>query len=224
MKAALALYCREPKPGHVKTRLGIDIGDESASEFYERCLGLLRDEVDAVLDLYDLIICPSHGYEGAWARKFFGRKETLVLPQVDGNLGTKLSQSLSDIRTAGYGPVAFIGSDAPSLPVQFLRDVHELAQRHDIVLGPTDDGGVWTMAVAGQAPSLREIPWSTEFVFERLMAESRQAGISVGIARTWYDVDDKRGLRRAAVDLDASESSQRQELARWIQGIIKGVA
>ena len=59
-RSVLAVYCRCPRLGRVKSRLGKEIGEELARQFYTLCLDLLRKELPFLKGTYSAVaICPS---------------------------------------------------------------------------------------------------------------------------------------------------------------------
>ncbi len=52
----------------------------------------------------------------------------------------------------------------------------------------------------------REIPWSTDRVFETTISIARRHGLSVTLLPEWYDVDSVADLRRVAGDSGAKRT------------------
>ncbi len=218
VKPALAIYCRCPEAGKVKTRLASEIGDRQALDFYRKCLDLLKVEIPALQEWYDLVICPAEERDKEWAEGKFPKADHIV-PQQKGELGGRLLSSQLKLEALGYGKVVFIGSDAPSLPLQFLSDMMKMLGEFDVVLGPAHDGGVWGIGAAKTLPGLHAISWSTSNVYNELTEACHRADLSVGVLPGWYDVDQSDSLQLAADDLIRSTSRERQEFGTWIESL-----
>lgn len=121
-----------------------------------------------------------------------------VMPQGTGGLGDRLER----IGVAlGDRPVAFFGVDSPDVPAEalerlfaWLGNASESA-RLGIALGPTDDGGYWTLAAHRPRPAvLRGVDWGSERVYAQTLERAAAAGLAVTALHRWYDVDDVRDL------------------------------
>lgn len=217
-KPALAIYCRCPEPGKVKTRLAAQIGDRQALDFYRKCLDLLKRELPILQKWYDLVVCPAEKRDVEWARDKFPVANH-VIPQVEGELGMRLQTTQSDINALGYERIVLIGSDAPSLPLDFLLDMNKMLRDFDVALGPAHDGGVWGIGAAKPLPNLHDISWSTSNVYNELTEACHRADLSVGVLPGWYDVDQSGSLQLASDDLIRSTSRERQEFGTWIESL-----
>ena len=214
----LAIYCRSPERGKVKTRLAAEIGEEAALEFYKGCLRLLKKELPTCRPHYQIAICPAEKRDRHWAEEEFPFAD-LVLPQVKGDLGLRLQTTQVELRALGNDRVVLLGSDSPSLPAPFLHDMRRLLEGFDVVLGPALDGGVWGIGARALLPGLLTISWSTSNVYNELTEACHRGDLTVGVLPSWYDVDDRASLQLAADDLIRSPSLTRQEFGTWIESL-----
>jgi hypothetical protein len=218
-RTVLAVYCRRPEPGRVKTRLARTIGDESARGFYAGCLKSLRHDLHILGRAFDIAVCPSDRSDAEWAAGFFPAHD-LVVPQIFGDLGRRLEHTDLTLRCHGYDRVVLVGSDAPTLPLGYLSDIDEQFKRADVVLGPCADGGVYAIGLRVSLLAVQDIPWGTEAVFTRLKGRFEERGTRVGTLPTWYDVDRVDDLVRAHGDLLHSPLRHRRDLGALIEGIL----
>jgi glycosyltransferase A (GT-A) superfamily protein (DUF2064 family) len=165
--------------------------------------------------VYHIAVCPARAGEAEWAREVFPFSD-LVVPQVEGGYGERIEASLAALRATGYREIVFIGSDAPSLPLPYLRVVRRLLSEREVVLGPAQNGRVYAIGTRVPLAGLREIPWGTTGVFSALNEAAGRQGCSVGIAPPWYDVQTYPDLHRAAEDLQISPSLARRQLGYWV--------
>src|SRR2546425_12750192 len=84
----------------------------------------------------------------------------------------------------GAQDVILTGTDLPTLPRAHLMESLTLIKKHDVVLGPTSDGGYYLIGLRKMVPALFEgIAWSTASVFadtkkkiEDARSEERRVG------------------------------------------------
>lgn len=124
-----------------------------------------------------------------------------LAPQRGEHLGERLEHAFADLLARGHAGVLIIGSDLPTLPVEYVRRAASLllSLEDSVVLGPARDGGYYLIGLRKPHPELfRGVAWSTESVFAETVAIASTAGLPVSLVPDWYDVDSVDDLRRAA--------------------------
>ncbi len=112
---------------------------------------------------------------------------------------------------AGADAVAVIGTDSPTLPVEFIEQAFERLQSADLVLGPTNDGGYYLIGCGRRLPPVFEdIPWSSSGVLGETVRRLADPSWRLALLPPWYDVDTLgdwqmlcghvTALRRAGID------------------------
>ncbi len=97
--------------------------------------------------------------------------------------------------------IAF-NSDSPHLPRSVLEDAFETLAAHDVVVGPTHDGGYYLVGAKASHPTLfAGDGMGTSSALERLLSRARALELSVGFADTFYDIDVADDLTRLAEEL-----------------------
>jgi glycosyltransferase A (GT-A) superfamily protein (DUF2064 family) len=97
--------------------------------------------------------------------------------------------------------IAF-NSDSPHLPRSVLEDAFETLAAHDVVVGPTHDGGYYLVGAKASHPTLfTRDGIGTSSALERLLSRARTLGLSVGFAAPFYDIDVVDDLTRLAEEL-----------------------
>jgi glycosyltransferase A (GT-A) superfamily protein (DUF2064 family) len=87
------------------------------------------------------------------------------------------------------------------MPSHFVRAAHVALDRHDMVLGPSEDGGFYAIGLRRPLPGLFDgVEWSTERVFRQVQRNAGLHGYSVFYLPHWYDVDTAPDLRRMSRD------------------------
>ena len=97
----------------------------------------------------------------------------------------------------GASRVVLIGSDSPDLPLSRIDDAFTVLDRHEVVLGPCDDGGYYLVGMNRLVVGMFDgVEWSTPNVFATTMARLDQIGVQPAVLESWYDVDSIEDLHR----------------------------
>ncbi len=189
----LGIFAKHWTAGMAKTRLGASVGMELAAEFHRVCLCRLVDALSGV-DARRVIRC--------WPPESLPAFEALVHGQWDvamqspGDLGAKMSAYFRDAFASDFQRVLLIGSDSPLLTVQQMERAFELLVEHDVVLGPSDDGGYYLIGCRRAIPQLwTQIPWSTSSVFNATVTALQRVGARWTVLESESDVDNLSDLR-----------------------------
>ena len=197
----------------VKTRLASSLSPEAITSFY--CC-LLQDTLALARSLRDVevaIMCPD--YDVNDLSELAGR-EVNVLAQKGEGLAAGLTSVFTQFADHHQRIIAF-NSDSPHLPPSVLEEAFETLTAHDVVVGPTHDGGYYLIGAKASYPSLfARDGMGTSSALERLLFRARVLELSVGLAPPFYDIDVADDLSRLAEDLRlAPEKAPRT--ARWLK-------
>jgi rSAM/selenodomain-associated transferase 1 len=197
-RRALVVVAKAPREGHAKTRLD---GAVPAGEVVRLSECLLRDTLDLARSLdgvHVAVMCPSEDVAALAA----------MLPGVDVvgqdgvGLAAALTSALGRFVEAGFSRVIAIDADSPHLPAAVLDTAFASLDGRDLVVGPTEDGGYYLVGGSAAHPGLFDAaPLGTSSAYEALCGNARASGLSMAVARVWYDVDVAADLRRLAADL-----------------------
>ncbi|CAM2008576.1 TIGR04282 family arsenosugar biosynthesis glycosyltransferase [Acanthopleuribacter pedis] len=164
--SALICFLKFPAPGHVKTRLAAEIGDEHAVDLYASLAERLITEVYPMEGGYDLVLCYDPQHDQEQFETWLGSNWTFW-EQERGDLGTRLSCAVDRALDEGYQKIALIGSDCIGFSEESIDAMFGELDHHDFVVGPASDGGYYLIALKEYNPWLFEdIHWSTETVLE----------------------------------------------------------
>src|SRR6202167_6297229 len=217
----LVVMAKAPKPGMVKTRLSPSLPVEAVTELY-RCL--LSDTIALAhsLEMVDIaIMCPASDVE----------ELTKLAPSVSRVLGQKgqglpaaLTSAFAQFAAIGHQRVVAFNSDSPHLPASVLESAFEALTGHDVVVGPTHDGGYYLVGAKAVHPTLFDGDgMGTNSALETLLARARGLKLSVGFTDPFYDIDVECDLTRLAAELQlAPERAPRT--AVWLKQWGKSVA
>lgn len=195
MVTSIVVFGRDPTAGNVKTRLIPELGETGAAELYAAFLAdtlarcMTFEEHDLSFWLAD---APSRELD----------LEVRIEVQRGEDLGARMAHAIAT-ELATHERVIVIGSDSPTLPTSYIAAADRRLATHDLVLGPSADGGYYLIGATRPIDDvLREIDWSTARVLEQTIARSKH--LRVALLSPWYDVDTPDDLRllRAHIAVD----------------------
>ena len=169
------------------------LSPEECAEFYQ-CL--LTDTFDLVKGLED--IEKYIAYSSVDQKGYFDNMEKKgfrLFPQAEGDLGQRLADATGRFLMHSENHVVVIGSDSPTLPIGYLGNSFTQLESHDVVIGPTKDGGYYLIGLSKPIPELfQDIEWSTQKVFKQTEEKLRQLKASYVLLPSWHDLDTKEDL------------------------------
>ena len=184
MSERLVIFVKAPRPGNVKTRLGL--GGVAECDAYQRLVLAVLGEA-AVFDAVQLRFAPvdaepeiRHWVRAGWS----------VAPQGEGDLGARMEAAFAGSFADGATRVVIIGSDCPYLTAKDVQEAWEALKTSDLVLGPAEDGGYWLIGLRERQPALfSNMPWSSTDVFGETIARAKALKLKTFLLRTLSDVD-----------------------------------
>jgi uncharacterized protein len=215
----LVIMAKAPRLGEVKTRLAPSLSPAAVTSFYG-CL--LEDTVALARSLSDVevaIMCPDSDVNelARLAGPQLAGKEASVVAQKGEGLAAGLTSVFAHFAQGCQRRVIAFNSDSPHLPRSVLEDAFETLAAHDVVVGPTHDGGYYLVGAKASHPTLfAGDGMGTSGALERLLSRTRALELSVGFADPFYDIDVADDLRRLAGELRlAPERAPRT--AAWLK-------
>jgi len=210
----LVIMAKAPKPGAVKTRLTPNLPPHAATEFY-RCL--LDDTLALARSLGVVevaIMCP-HSDVNELAQ--LAGNGASVVAQTGEGLAAGLTSVFAHFAEANRRRVMAFNSDSPHLPRAALEDAFETLATHDVVVGPTHDGGYYLVGAKASHPTLfANDGMGTSSALENLLSRARTLELSVGFAEPFYDVDVADDLTRLAEELRLAPA-RAPRTATWLK-------
>src|SRR5262249_17170815 len=149
----LVIMAKAPKPGMVKTRLTLSLPSHAVTALY-RCL--LEDTLALAKSLSSVevaVMCPESDQDEL--TQLLGRTVQVVGQKGEG-LGAGLTCVLQHFTAGGRQHVIAFNSDSPHLAPSVLDCAFEILSTHDVVVGPTHDGGYYLVGAKAAHPSLFE--------------------------------------------------------------------
>ncbi len=188
------MFAKWPAPGRVKTRLSPALPPALACDLYR---ALLHDTLSAAAgaDAGERFVY----WAGAPADR-----DAVALPagfaareQRGADLGSRLGSAFDELLAGPGDRAAIVGADCPALGAPELRAAFAALAAHDLVLGPTRDGGYYLVGLARRAPAIFEgIEWSTARVLGQTLERARASALRVHLLPQLDDLDTPEDLVR----------------------------
>jgi uncharacterized protein len=210
----LVIMAKAPRPGAVKTRLAPSLSPAAITSLY--CC-LLQDTLALARSLQDVemaIMCPDSDVNELV--QLVGRDVNLVAQKGEG-LAAGLTSVFTHFADHPQRRIIAFNSDSPHLPPSVLEQAFETLASHDVVVGPTHDGGYYLIGAKASYPTLfASDGMGTSTALERFLSRARTLELSVGFAPPFYDIDVAHDLARLAEDLRLAPAKA-PRTARWLK-------
>jgi rSAM/selenodomain-associated transferase 1 len=188
-KRVLLMMTRYPEPGKVKTRLAAGSSPAAAASIYRRCAERLFTAADRLAGPTQTIAYIADGTDRARVSDWTGARYE-IMTQPSGDLGVRLSHGFTASFKNGAAAVIIAASDVPDMDSGILEAAFVALHRHDIVLGPSPDGGYYLVGLNEPATELfRNIPWSSGQVLEKTLHAAAKMKQTVHLLPPLGDID-----------------------------------
>jgi rSAM/selenodomain-associated transferase 1 len=215
----LVIMAKAPKPGMVKTRLIESLPPVAVTALY-RCL--LEDTLALAKSLTSVqvaVMCPEPDQDEL--THLLGHT-VQVVPQKGKGLAAGLTSVFRHFTAEGQHVIAF-NSDSPHLAPAVLDSAFEILASHDVVVGPTHDGGYYLVGAKAAHSTLFETDgMGTKTALDRLLTRTKDLELSTGFTEPFYDIDVATDLLLLARELQlAPEKAPRTAawFAEWQQAV-----
>jgi uncharacterized protein len=215
----LVVMTKLPVPGQVKTRLMPALSPQQAAQLHAV---MLRHVASRLAPLGELVICHDPPEAEPALRDLLGI-EARYIKQCSGDLGARL---VAASRELGSDPLMFFAVDSPDVPLTSVMKLTELLGRHEIAIGPCEDGGYWCLGVRREVDVdalLKGIEWSSGRELAQTIGRAGALGYRVGVGDPWYDVDRPQDLRRLVSRLRTSDNDGDMQLLNQLSFLPHGV-
>lgn len=216
----LVIMAKAPRPGTVKTRLAESLPAPAVIALY-RCL--LKDTLALATSLANVdvaVMCPESDQEEL--ARLFGNAVPIVEQKGEG-LAAGLTFVFRHFTAAGRQHVIAFDSDSPHLEPSVLESAFEILTTHDVVVGPTHDGGYYLVGTKVAHPSLFEGDGlGTRSALDRLLTRTKILELSTSLTPPFYDIDVANDLIRLARELQLAPAKAPRTAAwftEWQQAV-----
>lgn len=194
----LILFVKNSEKGKVKTRLAKTVGDQRALNVYEQLVKITKAAATEVAS--ERQVWYSNFVED---NDFFKSDDFGKRVQAGRNLGERLKFAASEAFETGYCKVVIIGSDCPDLNGDILEEAFQKLDEHDVVLGPSVDGGYYLIGLTGSYPELfDDIAWSTSGVLNQTKEKLVKYRLSWSELEQLNDIDNEEDLKNSSMSLE----------------------
>ncbi|MEK7475297.1 MAG: TIGR04282 family arsenosugar biosynthesis glycosyltransferase [Candidatus Coatesbacteria bacterium] len=196
--AGLALFLSAPESGPVAARLSAAWGPDRAARFGWECALLVMAKALRLkgADVF-VFVTPAERQAEIESQVMtrFGRFEGRFLAQRGNTPGERVNHALERLRVMGYDRQLVLGTDSPTIPLEYLqRAVDELADA-DGVIGPTWAGGYYLIGI--RRPDVRifrDVRWGSGLELEQTWGNLAGLGLTFRMLPRWQNVDSEDDL------------------------------
>ena len=195
----LVVMAKAPRPGMVKTRLAQSLPVQAVTELYCCLLDDTMALAHSLGTIEVVIMCPVSDVEEL---NRLARGVANVVAQKGEGLAAGLTSVFAHFAALGRQRVIAFYSDSPHLPASVLSSAFDALDDHDVVVGPTNDGGYYLVGAQAVHPTLfYGHGMGTKNALETLLARARELNLAVAFTDPFYDIDEERDLTRLAAEL-----------------------
>ena len=187
----LLIFVKNPALGKVKTRLAATIGDQRALQVYQQLLERTRTVTLPLGSDKSVYYTPVVQHDDLWDEAHYQKVQ-----QSAGDLGERMLRAFEAGFAQGYQRVCIIGSDCYQLTTAVLQRAFDALATHDLVIGPSTDGGYYLLGMRELHPELfRDKHWSTVSVRKDTVADAERKQLRWWELPTLSDVDEEADLK-----------------------------
>ncbi|MHA2351035.1 MAG: TIGR04282 family arsenosugar biosynthesis glycosyltransferase [Candidatus Thorarchaeota archaeon] len=215
-RSGIFIVMKYPEIGKVKLRLAESIGEEAATNLYRAFIQDTLANVHNVDIPFHIAVYPPETQEqfAHWLGPSYD-----FFPQEGMNLGERLHNGFAMMFKKKYQQVIALASDCPDLPGEILQMAASKLQSHDVVIGPSPDGGYYLIGFSEEQfipEAFFDLPWGTEIVFQETLARIEPMTNQVYVLPEWQDIDTKTDLRKfyETYQLHPSKTSHAMDFLR----------
>ena len=189
MRSALVVMARYPRLGEGKTRLANAIGAERTYRLYR---AFLKDIDTRFAGGRRTLVWAFYPPDTDFAALI--RPGSRCLAQSGAGLGARMWNCFHALCREGYERIIMIGADVPHVRDEWLDEAEAQLDSADVVLGPTDDGGYYLVAMRAPHDVFTDIPMGTDRVLVETLRKAAIEGLRVHLLPRSFDIDEEHDL------------------------------
>lgn len=189
---ALAVMARYPEPGKVKSRLAANVGVDMAADL---CRAFILDLQERFAGGLHVLVWMYEPDDAPFESLVGGR----CMPQRGADLGERMRHCFATLLGDGkdeFQRVVMIGADVPHIDAACIEEAERCLEAHDVVLGPSDDGGYYLVALRQPHDVFSTIEMGTPTVLEDTLRQVCNTGLRVHLLPAGFDIDVEADLQR----------------------------
>ena len=195
MSCAVIFFVKFPLAGKVKTRIGKDIGFESAAKLYTVFVEDMLHNLDSI-GLNPIIAFDPFQPEERY-REWLGERS--YIPQHGEDLGKRMFNALQTCFKLGFNTAILTGSDLPDLAPEIVLQAIQSLQKNPACIGPANDGGYYLIGFQKEFLTdsiFKEMKWSTENVLAETTLRLGKMKIDPNFLPEHQDMDTVADLKK----------------------------
>jgi rSAM/selenodomain-associated transferase 2/rSAM/selenodomain-associated transferase 1 len=195
--ADIAILAKAPVAGFAKTRLIPLLGAWGAAraqrQFTQQAISTAQQARTGAVTLW----CAPDA-EQRYFRAFKKQLGTACVAQASGDLGERMRRCAEHhFSSDDAPPLLIMGTDCPVLSPGRLQEAARSLIHHEACLIPAEDGGYVLLGLRKMVPEVfSNIEWSTPRVLSQTQERLAQAGTSVALLPTLWDIDEPHDWQR----------------------------
>jgi uncharacterized protein len=206
---AILIFSKSAQSGNVKTRLQPFLNEEQSLKLH---IALLQDTIQkALLARADPLLYLAGGMELPFAPGIQVREQN------GKDLGERMLNAFREALKL-YSKVIIIGTDSPTFPLTAFDQAYQRLENHDVVLGPSEDGGYYLIALSKIIPEIfYDVPWGTAEVLNvtlRLLGKKK-----VSLLEQCFDIDQPADLERLREELKQNNAAYLSHVREWLRAL-----
>lgn len=206
----ILIFLKYPTPGKVKTRIAKDTDINTASDIYKSLVHKTIQNLPISSNLtWRFVFDPPEkkehiikwlkpsieqnikSYEQTQDYKPVKNFKIEYYPQSHGDLGNRLEHAFDQTFTENETcKVAVIGTDCIDITPLIFEQTWKALNIKDLVLGPTNDGGYYLLALKNTQPQIfQNIPWSSENTLSKTIEKASALDLKIQLLDKFTDID-----------------------------------
>lgn len=192
----LILFARYPEPGQTKTRMIPALSAEGAVDLHRSMTAHAALTARQACQVANTRLEIRYaGGDRAGMEQWLG-PDLDYGPQCDGDLGARMAHAFEEAFASDKKRVIIMGADCPGLTEGIIRKGFTFLHDHDLVLGPTHDGGYYLIGLKTPVQALfGNVAWGTDTVLAKTRETAKNLGLSVRELPVLADVDRPEDVR-----------------------------
>lgn len=193
-RIAAMLFAAPDEPGKSKAWMGKRLGEDRAVRVYRDGISHIVNEVHRSDVEADAFVFFRPKKERAAMRRWIG-SEAMLIPETGRKTAERRKNAIDTVLELSYDKVLVLGVHCPAMAAVDLKNAVVALDTHDMVIGPTDDGGCYLVGIKQAHSELfTELSWSQENFFDELAAAASALGLSYTVLPVLHDFDSEDDL------------------------------
>lgn len=191
----IIVFTRYPVPGKTKTRLIKSLGATGSAQLQSQLSEQILHQVNLLQKTISVDVQVYYAHDsGKEVAQWLGSGNS-YRQQCRGDIGRRMEAAFQQAFTDGAELAILIGTDIPDLTASLLHRALQALSSHDLVFGPTHDGGYYLIGMKKAIFSkvrdrlFYDIPWSTDSVLRRSTEKLESVNSDIYLLQQLRDLD-----------------------------------